>query len=109
MARVVPHVATGLCRFTHGVDRGGHSGADGAPEVTGMSVPVKLWIYLCAVILWSGAWWYGGYHAADVKWTQRDTDRKLADAEASAKLSEEYRIKERKLNEHIGTIETRLS
>ena len=72
-----------------------------------MSVPIKLWIYLCAVILWSGAWWYGGHHTADVKWTQRDTDRKLADAEARAALTEQYRTKERKLNETIGAIETK--
>ena len=72
-----------------------------------MTVPTKLWLYLCAIILWSGCWWYGGYHAADAAWTQRDTDRKLADAKASRDLSEQYRIKEQKLNEHIGEIETR--
>lgn len=72
-----------------------------------MSVPTKLWLYLCAIILWSGGWWYGGYHTADAAWQLRDNERKLADAEARSALSEEYRIKERKLNEHIGTIETR--
>ena len=72
-----------------------------------MTVPTKLWLYLCAIILWSGCWWYGGYHAADAAWTQRDTDRQLADAKASRDLSEQYRIKERKLNEAIGEIETR--
>ncbi len=54
-----------------------------------------------------GAAWCHGYHTADARWTQRDTDRQLADTEASRKLSEEYRIKEHKLNETIGEIETR--
>ena len=70
-------------------------------------MPSKLWLILCALILLAGASWWYGYHTSDARWTQRDTDRKLADAEASAKLSEEYRLKEQKLNEHIGTIETR--
>ena len=72
-----------------------------------MTIVDKVWVKLCAIILWSGCWWYGGYHTADAEWTQRDTDRKLVDAEAAKKLSEEYRIKEQKLNEHIGTIETK--
>lgn len=72
-----------------------------------MSVPTKLWLGPCAVILLAGTAWCHGYHTADARWTQRDTDRKLADAKASTKLSEEYRIKERKLNETIGEIETR--
>ena len=72
-----------------------------------MTYPTKAWLILCAVILWSGGWWYGGYHTADARWTQRDTERQLADAKASRDLSEQYRIKERKLNETIGEIETR--
>lgn len=72
-----------------------------------MTTPTKLWMCLCAIILWSGGWWYGGYHTADAEWTQRDTDRKLYDAKSAGKLSEEYRAKERKLNEAIGEIETR--
>ena len=72
-----------------------------------MTKPTKLWLSLCALILLAGAAWLHGYHTADARWTQRDTDRKLADAEASAKLSEEYRVKEQKLNETIGKIETR--
>ena len=43
----------------------------------------------------------------DSRWQLRDNERKLADAEASRKLSEEYRIKEQKLNETIGEIETK--
>ena len=72
-----------------------------------MTPPTKLWLALALAIITIGAAWCHGYHTADAKWTQRDTDRKLADAEASRKLSEEYRIKEHKLNETIGEIETR--
>ena len=45
-----------------------------------MSVPTKVWLWLCAVILTGAAVWYHGYHTADAAWTQRDTDRKLDDA-----------------------------
>ena len=72
-----------------------------------MSVPTKVWLWLCAIIIAGSAAWYHGYHTADTEWTQRDTDRKLADTKVSAKLSEEYRVKEQKLNETIGEIETR--
>lgn len=72
-----------------------------------MTIPTKLWLSLCALILLTGSSWWHGYHTADARWTHRDTDRKLDDAEASRKLSEQYRLKEQKLNEHIGTIETR--
>ena len=72
-----------------------------------MNIPTKLWLSLCALILLAGAAWCHGYRTADIKWTQRDTERKLVDAVASHKLSEEYRIKEKKLNETIGEIETR--
>ena len=59
-------------------------------------------------LLWIGCgMWFAGYHTADARWTQRDTDRKLAEAAAAKQLSEQYRIKERKLNETIGEIETR--
>ena len=72
-----------------------------------MIIPTKLWLSLCALILLVGAAWCHGYHTANVQWIQRDTDRKLADAKTSTKLSEEYRVKEQKLNEAIGEIETR--
>ena len=72
-----------------------------------MTKPTKLWLSLCALILLTGAAWCHGYYTADAQWTQRDTDLKLADAKASAKLLEEYRVKEQKLNETIGEIETR--
>ena len=72
-----------------------------------MSVPTKLWIAICAIVAaFSGGYGYG-YHVADSAWAKRDTERKLTDAKASHKISEEYRIKEQKLNETIGEIETR--
>ena len=72
-----------------------------------MSIPTKLWIFLCLVFLYSCGVWFAGYHSCDKAWSLRDTERKLADAEASHKLSEEYRVKEQKLNETIGEIETK--
>ena len=72
-----------------------------------MSIPTKLWIYACAAISLLLIGFGYGYHIADASWSKRDTERKLADAEASHKLSEEYRLKEKKLNETIGEIETR--
>ena len=70
-----------------------------------MTYPTKAWIILCLVLFALSC--YAGYAVCDAQWTQRDTDRKLTDAKASAKLSEEYRVKEQKLNETIGGIETR--
>ena len=31
-----------------------------------MTIPTKLWLYLCAIIAWTGAVWYHGYHTRDV-------------------------------------------
>ena len=45
-----------------------------------MSVPTKVWLWLCAIILWSSGWWYGGYHTADTAWQLRDDERKLSEA-----------------------------
>jgi hypothetical protein len=70
-----------------------------------MTYPTRAWIILCAALLALGC--CAGYAVCDAQWTQRDTDRKLDDAKASRDLSEQYRIKERKLNETIGEIETR--
>ena len=72
-----------------------------------MSIPTKLWIYACAAISLLLIGFGYGYHIADASWSLRAAERKLADAEASHKLSEEYRLKEKKLNETIGEIETR--
>ena len=70
-----------------------------------MTIPTKLWLMVCAAVFALGG--CAGYAVCDAQWTQRDTDRKLTDAKASAKLSEEYRVKEQKLNETIGDIETK--
>ena len=45
-----------------------------------MTTPTKLWLCLCAIILWSGGWWYGGYHTADAAWQLRDDERQLSEA-----------------------------
>ena len=31
-----------------------------------MTIPTKLWLYLCAIIAWTGATWYHGYHTRDL-------------------------------------------
>ena len=72
-----------------------------------MSVPMKMWLWLCAIVIAGAAVWYHGYHTADMAWQILDDERKLAESQAANALSEEYRIKERKLNETIGEIETR--
>ena len=48
-----------------------------------MTIPTKAWIYLCAVLLYSLAVWYHGYHTADAAWTVKDTKRKLVDAKTA--------------------------
>ena len=45
-----------------------------------MSVPTKVWLWLCAVIITGAAVWYHGYHTADAAWQLRDTERKLSEA-----------------------------
>lgn len=45
-----------------------------------MSVPTKVWLWLCAVIITGAAVWYHGYHAADAAWQLRDDERKLSEA-----------------------------
>ena len=67
--------------------------------------PWMIQIALVAALCCFTAWL--GWSACDARWQLRDTERQFADAEASRKLSEEYRIKEQKLNEAIGEIETR--
>lgn len=56
---------------------------------------------LCCFSVWLG------WSACDTRWQLRDDERKLVDAKAAKQLSEQYRAKERKLNETIGEIETR--
>ena len=72
-----------------------------------MTYPTKAWLILCLVILYSCGMWFSGAHTTDKKWQAKEVERKLAESQAANTLSEEYRIKERKLNETIGEIETR--
>lgn len=72
-----------------------------------MTYPTKAWLILCLVILYTCGVWFSGAHTTDKKWQAKETERQLSDAKAANALSEEYRIKERKLNETIGEIETR--
>lgn len=72
-----------------------------------MTYPTKAWLILCLVILYGCGMWFSGAHTTDKKWQAKEVERQLSDAKASHALSEEYRIKERKLNETIGDIETR--
>ena len=59
-----------------------------------MTTPTKAWLYLCAVIIYTAAVWYHGYHASDSAWQLKDAKQQKAAADAAAKLSEEYRKKE---------------
>ena len=72
-----------------------------------MTYPTKAWLILCLVILYSCGVWFAGAHTTDKKWQAKETERKLAESHAASALSEQYRIKERRLNEAIGEIETR--
>ena len=72
-----------------------------------MNVPTKILTLICIVLLVFCAGIGYGVHTTDKKWQTKEVERKLSEAEASTKLSEEYRVKEQKLNETIGEIETR--
>ena len=72
-----------------------------------MTYPTKAWLILCLVILYGCGMWFSGAHTTDKKWQAKEVERQLSDAKSSRDLSEQYRIKEQKLNETIGEIETR--
>ena len=59
-----------------------------------MTIPTKAWLYLCAIILYSGGMWAAGYHTSDRAWQLKEAKQQKAAADAAAKLSEEYRKKE---------------
>lgn len=59
-----------------------------------MTVPTKAWLYLCAIIIYSAAVWYHGYHTSASAWRLKEAKQQKAAADAAAKLSEEYRKKE---------------
>ena len=72
-----------------------------------MSIPTKILTLIFGLLLAFCAGIGYGAHTTDKKWQAKEVERKLADAKASTKLSEEYRVKEQKLNETIGEIETK--
>lgn len=72
-----------------------------------MTYPTKAWLILCLVILYGCGMWFSGAHTTDKKWQAKEVDRQLSDSKAANALSEQYRLKEQKLNETIGEIETR--
>ena len=59
-----------------------------------MTTPTKAWLYLCAIIIYTAAVWYHGYHTSDTAWQLKEAKQHKAAADAVAKLSEEYRKKE---------------
>ena len=59
-----------------------------------MTIPTKTWLYLCAIIIYTAATWYHGYHTSDSAWKLKEAKQQKAAADAAAKLSEEYRKKE---------------
>lgn len=59
-----------------------------------MTIPTKAWLCLCAVIIYTAAVWYHGYHTSDSAWQLKEAKQQKAAADAAAKLSEEYRKKE---------------
>ena len=59
-----------------------------------MTTPTKAWLYLCAIIIYTAAVWYHGYHTSDAAWQLKEAKQQKAAADAVAKLSEEYRKKE---------------
>lgn len=59
-----------------------------------MTTPTKAWLCLCAVIIYTAAVWYHGYHTSDSAWQLKEAKQQKAAADAAAKLSEEYRKRE---------------
>ena len=50
-----------------------------------MSVPMKMWLWLCAIVIAGAAAWYHGYHTADMAWQILDDERKLSESQAANK------------------------
>ena len=71
-----------------------------------MTIPTKLWLTICAIILYSAAIWYHGYHTRDISAEMEASQAAKAQAEATAKLESEYRQKERQSAERTAKIET---
>ena len=81
MVRVAPHVAATVRLFAHGIDRGGHSSAHGAPEVAVMIRPWMIQAALIAALCCFTAWL--GWSVCDTRWQLRDDERKLSEAAAA--------------------------
>ena len=71
-----------------------------------MTIPTKLWLATCAIILYSAAIWYHGYHTRDISAELEASQAATAQAEATAKLESEYRQKERQSAERTAKLET---
>lgn len=71
-----------------------------------MTTPTKLWLAICAIILYSAAIWYHGYHTRDISAELEASQAAAAQAEATAKLESEYRQKERQSAERTAKLET---
>ena len=71
-----------------------------------MTIPTKLWLATCAIILYSAAIWYHGYHTRDISAELEASQAATEQAKATAKLESEYRQKERQSAERTAKIET---
>ena len=71
-----------------------------------MTIPTKLWLAICAIILYSSAIWYHGYHTRDISAELEASQAATANAETTKKLESEYRQKERQSAERTAKIET---
>ena len=71
-----------------------------------MTIPTKLWLAICAIILYSAAIWYHGYHTRGISAGLEASQAATASAEATAKLESEYRQKERQSAERTAKLET---
>ena len=71
-----------------------------------MTIPTKLWLAICAIILYTAAVWYHGYHTRDISAKLEASQAATAQAEATAKLESEYRQKERQSAERTAKLET---
>lgn len=71
-----------------------------------MTIPTKLWLAICAIILYSAAVWYHGYHTRDISAELEASRAATAQAEATARLESEYRQKERQSAERTAKLET---
>ena len=59
-----------------------------------MHITTKAWLYLCAIIIYTAATWYHGYHTSESAWRLQEAKQQKAAADAATKLSEEYRKRE---------------